>query len=338
MGGTPQYFITWSSGQAAQTASGLAAGTYTASVADANGCEAQTQITIQYECTQPDLLTQLIDEDCDATDYNLGDIIHCNEVAGAEMYNWIFATAVGDVLGDELSVGPAFLISQIPGIESGMSVLIQVRVMFEGEWGPVGPVCSVSVAGENGIPYINDQHCGGEIDTWGTMLSCNTVTGALNYEWNISGPSYEFTTYSATNNLNIAESLQLIAGNTYQVKVRCGMGGGVVTEWSDSCPVTIAVNIGIFGQVSEITDIHFYPNPCDGENISIDFGNLTNMNSVKDLVIFSSTGQLATRLVATGNGTADKSEYQFENALSPGIYIIRYTLGEIPFEKKMIVR
>lgn len=45
-GGTPGYTYLWSNGQITQTATGLSAGTYNVTVTDANGCTAQTSVTI----------------------------------------------------------------------------------------------------------------------------------------------------------------------------------------------------------------------------------------------------------------------------------------------------
>ncbi|MEW6469697.1 MAG: PKD domain-containing protein [Bacteroidota bacterium] len=52
-GGTPGYTFSWNNSQTGATATGLAAGTYIVTVTDANGCSAQTTVTI----TQPPALT-----------------------------------------------------------------------------------------------------------------------------------------------------------------------------------------------------------------------------------------------------------------------------------------
>ena len=46
-GGTPPYTYLWSDGQTTATATGLAAGNYSATVTDANGCEAMVDVTIE---------------------------------------------------------------------------------------------------------------------------------------------------------------------------------------------------------------------------------------------------------------------------------------------------
>ncbi len=45
-GGTPQFYYVWSNGQTTASISGLLAGTYTVTVADTNGCLAQTSVTL----------------------------------------------------------------------------------------------------------------------------------------------------------------------------------------------------------------------------------------------------------------------------------------------------
>jgi hypothetical protein len=57
-GGTPPYSYAWSNGATGATATGLAAGTYTATVTDDNGCEAEASVDIG----EPDAIQVFVDE------------------------------------------------------------------------------------------------------------------------------------------------------------------------------------------------------------------------------------------------------------------------------------
>ncbi|MBK8968991.1 MAG: T9SS type A sorting domain-containing protein [Lewinellaceae bacterium] len=61
-GGTPSYTYVWSNGQTTATADGLAAGTYTSTVTDANGCTATATATVEQQMAAPgDACTEAID-------------------------------------------------------------------------------------------------------------------------------------------------------------------------------------------------------------------------------------------------------------------------------------
>jgi hypothetical protein len=98
------------------------------------------------------------------------------------------------------------------------------------------------------------------------------------------------------------------------------------------------VEVGI-GEIASDGDLIFYPNPCDGNKINFDFGNLSSGSHVKDLKIFGSTGNLVeitTIVIATSQ--TDKTEYKFQHPLSSGVYVIQYTLNGRLREEKLIVR
>jgi hypothetical protein len=66
-GGTPDYSYAWPNGASGATATGLAPGTYTVSVTDANGCEATADIEIGLNDTEPPaVVTQNLTVELDA--------------------------------------------------------------------------------------------------------------------------------------------------------------------------------------------------------------------------------------------------------------------------------
>jgi gliding motility-associated-like protein len=86
-GGTPPYAYLWSNGQTSQTATGLAAGNYTVTVTDANGCQANESIQI----TEPDeLIVSLVDatEPSCAGDSDGSITVEATGGTGDYQYNW----------------------------------------------------------------------------------------------------------------------------------------------------------------------------------------------------------------------------------------------------------
>jgi PKD repeat protein len=340
MGGTPVYTYLWSNGSSGQINSNLSSGSYIVLITDANNCTASVEFDISYDCETPELITQLIDGQCDNMSFAMTDIITCETVLNAAMYQWKFISTNGDMLGEQNSIGPAFYINQIPGIENGLQLNVQVKALVNNEWGPYGPLCSIGLESLTDIPAIADESCGTELDTWNTMLFCNEISGAFNYEWKITGPSYEFTLFTADNELQITEYMLLIAGTTYQLQVRCGLGQSVYTEWSAICDFTISMNIDIAeSNTTESEVLLFFPNPSDGRQIFLDFSNLKTGSYDQDLMIFNTSGNLVERIdINILQSTGNAERYTFRSPLASGIYFIRYTINDLPFEEKMIVR
>ena len=79
-GGTSPYSYSWSNGQTTKTATGLAAGFYTVTVTDVNGCTANGSVTI----TQPPLLTTTAAPTSDYKGYNVQ--CHGGNNGSAEAY------------------------------------------------------------------------------------------------------------------------------------------------------------------------------------------------------------------------------------------------------------
>jgi methionine-rich copper-binding protein CopC len=82
-----------------------------------------------------------------------------------------------------------------------------------------------------------------------------------------------------------------------------------------------------------------YPNPNNGEKITLEFGNYTTAAAVKDIKIFGSTGSLIESKQALVQATgSNKLEYTFSHPLASGIYVVQYTLNGHLHEEKLIVR
>jgi hypothetical protein len=340
MGGTPAYTFVWSNGSTEQVVSTLNTGTYSVIINDANICSASVEFEIPFDCETPELITQLIEDHCEIHDFAMTDIISCTPIENAEMYQWRFTKANGTLMSEQNSIGESFYISQIQSIESGLQFNVQVKALVDNQWGPYGPICSIGLESLTDLPVISPESCGTELEVWNSYLTCNEVNGAFNYEWKITGPSYDFTLFTANNQLEITPSMLLVPGSTYQLQVRCGLGQSTYTAWSATCDFTIALNISISENISGNEEtLLFFPNPSDGRQIFFDFSNLKGESSVQDLMIFNTSGNLVERidlqyLQSTGNA----ERYTFRSPLASGIYFIRYTINDLPSEEKMIVR
>ncbi len=340
MGGTPGYFISWSDGSSGQMLNEVASGDYQVTITDANGCQLSGSIEIPYNCTLNIPTTQLVEGDCGNMNLTESSLISCDVAEGAEMYMWRFAQPNGMLISDEYSLSNVFYVSQIPELEAGAQFSVSLKVMIDNNWGAFGNTCLIGIESVIQIlPSLTLEDCGSTIVDWGETLIANEYPEALSYQWHITGPDYDWTTFSDINVLVLDANMLFEEGETYAVELRCSLGGGEFTPWGPSCNFTIAlgINIGEFPQTNGTLLV--YPNPCDGQNIYFDFGNLSNNTTVEDLRIYSSNGALVENIVL--NDMTEKSApqaYRFRHPLSPGIYVLRYSLDGKICEEKLVVR
>jgi PKD repeat protein len=340
-GGTGNYSINWGNNATGTILENASAGNYTVTVTDVNGCTVVGHVVIPYECTTPVAQTQLTSEYCGAEELQLSDIVYCEAVTGASMYMWRFVSEEDVVISDEYSLSNMFQVNQMPSALPGMRYNVVVKALVDGVWGQFGNVCVIGIEGEPEpiLPQLNEESCGMEIHSWGQNLVAIYVPNAQTYQWHITSSNYDWTTYTTTNELVMDEAMQLIAGTVYSVRIRCAMGQGQFTDWGPSCnfKINLAINVQAFPPIDGI--LHFYPNPCDGEKIIFDFGNLPSGSIVEDLEIYNGVGQLIEKMnkgFSASSGTT--YEYRFNSTLASGMYVIRYNFNGIASEEKLIVR
>ncbi len=183
-GGTPAYTYLWSNGNTGVTATGLAAGSHSVVVTDANGCTATVSVTI----TQPAILT------ASATGINALCSGSCNgsanlTVAGGTVtysYNWTTGEAIEDVSG--LCAGTySVTVTDSEGCTATASVTINEPTVLTATTSTLNSNCSqsdgeASVVASGGTPvYTYLWSSGGNGSTETGIPSGNyfvTVTDA----------------------------------------------------------------------------------------------------------------------------------------------------------------
>jgi len=340
-GGNGGYNIYWNNGDSGTALENAAAGEYSVTVIDTDGCSIFSTVTIPYECDQVIGLTQLTEDYCNVEDLPIDALIYCEEVEGATMYQWRFTNEQGIIVSDEYSLGNVFYVSQIPFVENGMKYFIQVKALVSSVWGQFGTACSIQIEGEqvDQLPTLNSQSCGVQVTDWGQTLVALEIPNVLNYQWHITGNNYDWTTYTTINALVIEDAMQLIAGETYVVRIRCSLGQGEFTDWGPACSfnVDLAIDVAVYPPIDGI--LHFYPNPCDGQKLIFDFGNLPQGSTVEDFAIYNTSGRLVEIMSGGFNaGSGNIYEYYFKNQLASGMYILRYKFNGKDSEQKLLVR
>ncbi|MEN9640765.1 MAG: hypothetical protein RLZZ262_2634 [Bacteroidota bacterium] len=337
-GGSPGYFISWSNGSNNTLLDQVAAGTYIWNATDVNGCTMNGQVLIPYNCVVDIAPTQLTDEYCNATDVAMSDIIYCNPVDGASMYLWRFVNSAGALVSDEYSLGTAFYTSQIPGVQSGMYYAVMVKALVGEDWGPFGATCGMTIAGqtEEILPGLIAEDCGTIITEWGHIIHSVIVPNAINYQWHITGPNYDWTTFTTNPILAIESAMQLELGNTYDVQMRCAMGNYTFTEWGEPCSFTVEVVDNVEDMSGWTGIVSVYPNPNNGELLHF---NIPPNTIVKNIELFGMNGQIVQRFTTELNSMqGQQQELRFIQTLPTGIYILRYEFNGILNEEKLMVQ
>lgn len=339
-GGTPGYFMIWSNGNTENILSNAASGEYNVAITDAHGCLLNLATQIPYDCDVPIPQTQLIDSDCNSTDVALNAIITCDEVPEAEMYQWRFTSSTGIIISDEYSLGNMFYVSEIPGIMENSSYIIGVKVLVDGNWSAFGEFCSITTMNvpDNDTPGLIADDCGTTISAWGATITSVEVPGAMNYQWHLTGENYDWMTYTESNVLTLEENMQLQPGGTYAIQIRCALGNGNFTEWGAICEFTLSLTIGVTANSLTPGFLSIYPNPCDGERIYFDFGNLRQDIRVENLLLFGPGGNLIESFNINAAAVSNrKHEHIFQNQLASGLYILTYELNGDKLEAKILV-
>jgi PKD repeat protein len=337
-GGNGNYIIVWGDGSNSAIAEGLSAGNYFVSVADNNGCTLNANVNIPYECDTPAPTTKLVDADCGATGLALTSVISCNPVESASMYQWKFTTATGQVLTEDFTLGTEYYLGQSNAIQNNMLILVSVKAMIAETWGPFGQVCTIQTEQTFGTTALSSDDCGSTISQWNTTVSANEVANAVMYEWTFTGLNEIIVLESDNNSLELTESSGLNNGESYLVKVRCLMSSNAYTPFGVECPIQINLTVGL-NEVYGNSAMILYPNPNNGEKITLEFGNYTTAAAVKDIKIFGSTGSLIESKQALVQATgSNKLEYTFNHPLASGVYVVQYTLNGNLHEEKLIVR
>jgi hypothetical protein len=337
-GGAPGYFISWSNGTSQSILENVAAGTYLWNATDVNGCSVSGQVIIPYSCIIEIAPSQLTEEFCNAVDVPMSQIITCVEVPLAEMYQWRFVNSAGAIVSDEYSLGTSFYTSQIPGIQAGIYYAVMIKALVNGEWGPFGATCGLTIEGavEEILPGLVAEDCGSIITEWGHIIHSSEVPNAINYQWHITGPNYDWTTYTTTPQLMIESAMQLELGNTYDVQMRCALGENNFTAWGPSCSITVEVVDDIEDMFASAGIVSVYPNPSNGELI---FFEIPSNTTVRNIALFGMNGQLVQRFnVELSSGNGQKQELRFIQSLPTGIYILRYEFNGILNEEKLMVQ
>lgn len=337
MGGTGDLDFLWSSGQTIQMVEGLSAGEYTVLVSDMNDCFQAASLTIPWDCDAINEVTQLDENSCGLVDLLLDETINCVPVPNAEMYQWRFENAAAGFLSEVFTAGnnPSCWLGDVTGLHYGLFVTVKVRVMVNGIWGNYAEACYIST--QNFIPPTGlvQSDCGTNDLTIGDWLHCEGVPGAEVYNWRFSHDTHIISAETYAPEIPITEQLGLETLANYTVEVRTQVGP-MWSDWGLACPISTANAVGIALTDGGMPRLMIYPNPTDGQSIAVHWDNLPNGTHVVPCSIYEATGALVE--VFSIPATETTTWHAFQNRLTPGVYLLQYTLDTRLIEERLLVR
>lgn len=284
---------------------------------------------------------------CGITLSNINDFFYCNDVPGADFYEWEFTDPLSVVTTYVRTNGTPNMKLTYAGLNAPNTQYdVRVRASFGGQWGPYGNSCTITSPAVNLTTQVTANDCGRVLTSFTEIIYCDKVLGATYYQWRFEDASNNVTTYvrlNGTTNFKLAY-MNLPALNTqYDVQVRAYVNGvwqsyGPICQITSPSSAAISIDdndpevlelfkIGLFAEESTsgidtnsiFSETMVYPNPFN-DFLNIEFGNY----DVKNITIYNSLGQVIKTLT-----TSDAKLVLETNDFTNGIFIMHITSGNV---------
>jgi len=336
-GGIPAYTILWSNGNEGAELNNANAGLYEILVSDANGCTFYTTVEIANNCVQTIPTTQLTSQFCNSSSLSLNSVLACEIVSGADQYMWRVTTTTGTILYNTYTPNNLLNVETVPGIDFSSTYIVGIKARVNGNWGSFGNSCSVTTESISlPVAGIQASDCGTTINGWDQSIHADEIGSAVNYEWQIIGNGTTLNTTSIESAIAIDQSLDLIQGEAYEIRVRCELSNGMFTEWSSYCSFTMGTVLPVTENSGSAFQFNLYPNPNNGSSVQIDWNDAANSDNNLTVTITDAAGKLISREVIDG-GFAGKHTINFANQLTAGFYMVAVETTTQRIEKKLLV-
>jgi PKD repeat protein len=225
------------------TYTGLAVGTYAITVIDANGCQAQAEVSIDQIPCDSLAETSLTTDYCDNLQIDFFENVYCTPIPAALQYTWKFSSLSANESWTFQTAQPYFEAAQISQIIPLHTYTLEIKGEHPDANSDYGPGCTVLFAIDSSTLIAGD--CDNEELDPDTNIQCAEVQGSEQYEFRfehlLSGErSYGYAGTDATVDLSTVEDLT--EGELYLTDVRVkyrnvwGSHGG-------SCLIGIAKNV-----------------------------------------------------------------------------------------------
>jgi hypothetical protein len=214
-----------------------------------------------------------------------------------------------------------FSLSNFSGLKNGTSYSVRITAVMGGITGSYGSACNVIVDYRSALLA---SFCNITATSLNQKLKNNTVPGASNFVYTVTGPGGYNQTWTSPNNteyfrLSYVNALSpLSPGTTYSIAVAVTMNGGT-GSFGTVCTVTTPPLLKLEEQTTEVlSDIKVYPNPFT-QVLHLEFENEIGSAEV---CIRDMTGRVVFRTTTINNSL------EVGDDLSKGIYLLTIQVGE----------
>lgn len=341
MGGTTPLTYNWSNGNTGQSLSNAASGIYTVIVTDANGCTANIQLEIPYDCDDAPESTRLTEEFCGASGLHLHDEIYCDPVPGATMHHWRFSNALTGFNAEGYTTGnnTSFLLENTGHhLAYGTFMSVNLRVMDQDEvWSPWGETCMITMADDIPLTGLLEAYCFTGLIMPNSTIAASAVTGATTYEWKFTDGALDIILESYLPQLSLPSGYPLTEGEVYELQVRTQVAGQW-SDWGDTCTLQFGevVSVAEFG--SDQPGLNVWPNPSTGEKIMLAYRNLSSGSDVIEFEVYDGSGKLVENKRLSHYASQGELTIHFDRRLQPGMYFLRTRMSGRIFEEKLIIQ
>lgn len=296
--------------------------------------------------------TQLMSNYCNYTLSSYSELIKCDYLEGATEYEYEITN--GGLGFSQTVLKPStyrFLyLSQVAGISDGVTYDIRVRAKINGVFTNYGASCQITTPA-GFTTKLRDIDCGKTLPDSATYITCDYISGATQYQYEIVNSSLSFidTVIRPSNYrfiyLNSVSGVQY--NKTYDIKVRAYVNGSW-TNFGTMCQVSTAGSaidnqeatsrLSNHNQIeNEIipTTLTIYPNPNQGEYLFVE---LADLSPNSELIVTDIYGKQVERMILNTEESHYNTTVRFTNKLTSGFYLVTVVSNGQSITKKLIVR
>lgn len=337
-GGRTPYTYSWlPGGETTQSIAGLAAGTYTCSVLDADACSMGSgTVTINaVGCGS----TNLQPAYCGITVTYLDQKVYCVAVSGATNYQYSVTHPASGYSGTYTRNANAtdFSLHRLSGIKYGTTYEVRVRAYVNGSWGSYGTVCMLSSPAIIPTTKIRAADCGATLAAVSTRIYCDAVSGTTGYRYRVQNTSLGFDQYY-TRIPNVTDFRLSYVGaainTTYSVSVAAIVGNDV-GPFGVVCQVTTGPVLRLAGDFDEENTMTVFPNPITGSEVSIMIEGMILGEEVQ-VEVYDMMGSK----VFSGNLVYENDEgitLPLDGSFHKGVYFVNAMVANRKFCQKFVI-
>jgi len=266
----------------------------------AGNCNVTTPSSIPTTSLQP--------TSCGITASSYAQVLYAVALTGATQYEYRLENASASYTQTLVKSNNNFNLTQFSGLTNGTTYSVSVRANVSGIWGNFGPVCTVATPASSPTTSLQPASCGITASSYTQLLYAVAVSGATQYEYQLTNAASSYTQsfVKSNNNFNLSQFTGLTNSTAYDVQVRVFFNGGW-GNYGSICSVTtpasaillngnasLASREGVNNAEANLAGKSFdaiaYPNPFNQE-FSVSLVSYT-VNEPVHIRVYDATGKL----------------------------------------------